>query len=147
MVDKPMESWRARAAVSEALDAFNSQYMHEIWAKALARRESDPQAAVTSARTLLESVCKHILDQAGEEYPEGFALTKLYGRVTKVLQLGPDEITEEIFKKVFSACVEIVHAVGVLRNHLSDAHGRGPFGTMPDWRHAELAVNLSGAMA
>jgi integrase len=147
MVDKPMESWRARAAVSEALDAFNSQYMHEIWAKALARRESDPQAAVTSARTLLESVCKHILDQAGEEYPEGLPLTKLYGRVTKVLQLGPDEITEEIFKKVFSACVEIVHAVGVLRNHLSDAHGRGPFGTMPDWRHAELAVNLSGAMA
>lgn len=38
MSDKSVDSWRARAAVSEALDVFNSSYMQEVWTKALARR-------------------------------------------------------------------------------------------------------------
>lgn len=147
MVEKPMDSWRARAAVSEAIEAFNSSYMQEIWSKALARRESDPEGAVTSARTLLESVCKHILDESGDPYPEGLPLPKLYDRTARILELAPNENIEAIFKDVFSGCTKIIEGVGRLRNHLSDSHGRGPFGTMPDWRHAELAVNLSAAMA
>ncbi len=37
-----------------------------IWKKALERRHSDPDGAITSARTLLETVCKRILDEAGD---------------------------------------------------------------------------------
>lgn len=147
MADRPINSWRARAAVSEALDVFNSSYMQEVWAKALARREADPEGAVTSARTLLETLCKHILDAAGTKYDEGLPLPKLYRLAAGVLDIAPTDHTEPIFKSLFQACAEIVDSIGRLRNHLSDSHGRGPFGTMPDWRHAELAVNLSGAIA
>jgi integrase len=147
MNDKPIDSWRARAAVSEALDVFNSSYMQEVWTKALARREADPEGAVTSARGLLESVCKHILDEAGKEYNAGLPLPKLYLLAAGVLDIAPTEPTEPIFKALFQSCSEIIESIGRLRNHLSDAHGHGPFGTMPDWRHAELAVTLSGAMA
>jgi integrase len=147
MSDRPYDSWRARAAVSEALDVFNSGYMQEVWTKALARRETDPEAAVTSARTLLESLCKHILDAADQGYREGASLPELYRATAKVLDIAPTEELGPIFSTLFSSCAEIVKSVGILRNHLSDSHGRGPFGTMPDWRHAELAVNLSGAMA
>jgi integrase len=147
MSDRPMESWRARAALSEALEVFNSTYMQEIWSKALARRENDPEGAVTSARTLLESLCKHILEDAGKDYKVGLPLPELYKLVAEVLDISPDEDTEPVFNKLFTACAEVIRHTGNLRNFLSDAHGRGPFGTMPDWRHAELAVNLSGAMA
>lgn len=147
MADRPFESWRARAAVSEALEVFNSTYMQEVWTKALARRESDPEGAVTAARTLLESLCKHILDDAGKTYRKGASLPELYKDASTVLDLAPSDDTAPIFSTLFTSCAEIVRSVGNLRNHLSDAHGRGPFGTMPDWRHAELAVNLSGAMA
>ena len=147
MSEKPIDSWRARAAVSEALDVFNSSYMQEVWTKALARRESDPEGAVTSARTLLESLCKHILDSAGREYKEGLPLPGLYKLTAELLDIAPTEHTAPIFTALFRSCSEIIESVGRLRNHLSDSHGRGPFGTMPDWRHAELAVNLSAAMA
>ena len=42
MNDKPLDSWRARATVSEALDVFNWSYMQEVWTKALSRRDSKP---------------------------------------------------------------------------------------------------------
>jgi hypothetical protein len=38
----------------------------EMWHKALDRRTDDPDGAITAARTLLETVCKHILDELGE---------------------------------------------------------------------------------
>lgn len=147
MADRPIESWRARAAVSEAIDVFNSTYMQEIWTKALARREADPEGAVTSARTLLESLCKHILEDAKKTYREGASLPELYNAAASTLEIAPTDRTAPIFTTLFTACAEVIRSIGNLRNHLSDAHGRGPFGTMPDWRHAELAVNLSGAMA
>ncbi|HEV8614896.1 MAG TPA: abortive infection family protein [Methylomirabilota bacterium] len=37
--------------------------------------------------------------------------------------------------------------LGSLRNRLSDSHGRGKAGPKPASRHAELAVNLAGAVA
>ena len=37
-----------------------------IWEKALGRRHTDPDGAITTARTLLETVCKRILDEAGD---------------------------------------------------------------------------------
>jgi integrase len=147
MTDRPVESWRLRAAVSEALDAFNSSYMHDMWAKALARRATEPEAAVTSARTLLETVCKHILDAARCEFREGAPLPQLYAQTAKVLDMAPSQQLAPLFNKIFTACADVIDGIGRLRNELSDSHGRGPFGDMPDWRHAELAVNLSGAMA
>src|SRR5207237_5724750 len=109
--------------------------------------EADPEGAVTSARTLLESVCKHILEEAGKEYRDGTPLPNLYKLTAEVLDIAPTEHTAPIFTALFVSCAELIESIGRLRNYLSDSHGRGPFGTMPDWRHAELAVNLSGAMA
>ena len=34
-----------------------------------------------------------------------------------------------------------------MRNELGDAHGKGQFFVKPEARYAELAVNLSGALA
>jgi len=44
----------------------------------LERRATDPEGAITAARTLLETVCKHILDEKGEPYEDGIPLPKLY---------------------------------------------------------------------
>ena len=52
------------AAITAAVQAVDSGYIQEAWQKALERRASDAEGAITAARTLLESVCKHILDAA-----------------------------------------------------------------------------------
>jgi hypothetical protein len=110
------------------------------------RRSSDPEGAITSARTLLETVCKLILDDLGVAHSDD-DLPKLYGKVARELRLAPSEYTEEAFKQILGGCWSVVNGLGTLRNRLSDSHGQGALPVRPAERHAELAVNLAGAMA
>jgi hypothetical protein len=133
--------------VSDVLSKFDSENVHAVWQKALERRKEDPEGAITSARTLLETVCKHILDQAGVQYEDDADLPKLYKTAASQLNLAPSQHTETIFKQILGGCTAVVEGLGALRNKLSDSHGKGPKGAKPDTRHAELAVNLAGTMA
>jgi len=65
----------------------------------------------------------------------------------ETLNLAPSQHTEAVFKQVLRGCTAVVEGLGSLRNRLSDAHGKGKVGSKPAPRHAELAVNLSGALA
>ncbi len=133
--------------VAERLERFDASYVQAAWSKVLERRASDPEGAVTSARTLIESVCKHILDAAGVAYDDGADVPKLYKLTAETLRLAPSQHTEAVFKQVLGGCTAVVEGLGSLRNRLSDAHGKGKAGSKPAPRHAELAVNRSGALA
>lgn len=134
-------------SASDILATFDAENVHAIWEKALGRRQSDPEGAITAARTLLESVCKHILDEGGGVYGERDDLPKLYSETAKLLNLAPSQHTEEAFKQVLGGCHSVVQGLGTLRNRISDAHGQGKRPIRPAPRHAQLAVNLAGAMA
>lgn len=133
--------------ISAALAAFDPTQVHARWTAAMERRGSEPAGAITLARTLLEDVCKWILDQAQETWQEADDLPVLYRKLAKVLKLAPDDHTEQVFKQILGSCQSVVESLGALRNKLSDAHSPGPKRARPQGRHAELAVNLAGAMA
>jgi len=133
--------------VSEALKRFNAESIHVVWKKALERRQSDPEGAITTARTLLETVCKHILDEKGIEYSNKTDLPQLYHLVSVELNLSPSQHTEDVFRQILGSCSSIVNGLGTLRNRLGDAHGQGKKNIRPAARHAELAVNLAGSVA
>jgi hypothetical protein len=135
------------ASITSTVEAISSAYIQEAWHKALERRSTDAEGAITAARTLLESVCKHILDAAGALYDDSADLPKLYTLTAKELNLSPSQHTEQLFKQILGGCQTVVEGLGAVRNRHSDAHGKGASGTKPAPRHAELAVNLSGAMA
>ena len=137
----------ADEAVSEILSRFDTEHVHQVWARALERRADDPEGAITSARTLLEAVCKHILDESGAQYDDDADLPKLYRVTAEALDLAPSQQSEDNFKRIFGGCQTVVENLGSLRNKLSDAHGKGKSLMRPKPRHAELAVNLSGAIA
>lgn len=137
----------ADASISATLAAFDPTQVHARWTMAMERRASEPAGAITLARTLLEDVCKWILDQAGETWQEADDLPVLYRKLAKVLKLAPDDHTEQVFKQILGSCQSVVESLGALRNKLSDAHSSGPKRARPQPRHAELAVNLAGAMA
>lgn len=134
-------------SVSDILSKLDIEHIGEIWQRALSRRFEEPDAAITAARTMLESTCKVLLDELGESYTDKDDLPKLYRRVADNLNLAPDLHTEQIFKQILGGCQAIVEGLGAVRNKLSDAHGKGKRPVRPDQRHAELAVNLAGAMA
>jgi hypothetical protein len=133
--------------ITEALEAFDPDNVHAAWQKALDRRAADPEGAITAARTLLETVCKHVLDDAGATYPDDADLPKLWGMASERLNLAPSQHHEESFKAILGSCQQIVNRLGTLRNKISDAHGQGRKPVRPKPRHAELAVNLAGTMA
>lgn len=134
-------------SVEPRLGALDSESVNELWVKAMQRKQTDPQGAITSARSLLESVCKGILDELSVEYNNGDDLQSLYKAIARELSLSPSQHHEQVFKKILSGCVSVVDGLGALRNSLSDAHGQGLKTVRPADRHAELAVNLAGSMA
>lgn len=134
-------------AVSEAVSKVDSAYVQDAWRKALERRATDPEGAITAARTLLESVCKYVLDEATVPYNDSADLPKLYTLAAKQLNLSPSQHTEQLFKQILGSCQTVVEGLGALRNRLSDAHGRSKAAVKPAPRHAELAVNLAGTMS
>ena len=133
---------------SDILKSFDADGVHSVWAKALARRYSDPEGAITAARTLLETVTKRVLDELGESYSEKDDLPKLYASAARALNLAPNQHSEEPIKAILGGAMTLVNGIGTLRNRLSDSHARGgklPVRPLP--RHAALAVNTAGAIA
>lgn len=133
--------------VSAVIERYDADYVREVWQRALERRAEDPEAAITAARTLLESACKHILDDLDVEYDDKFDLPKLYSLTAKHLNLAPSQHTEQVFRQVLGGCQAVVEGLAYVRNRLSDAHGKGRRPVKPAPRHAELAVNLAGTTA
>ena len=137
----------ADAMISIALARFEPEQVHARWEAALDRRSSDPAGAITLARTLVEDVCRWLLDDLGVAAADQDDLPALYRKLSKALHLAPDDHSEQIFKQILGNCQSVVESLGALRNKLGDAHGGGPKRSRPAPRHAELAVNLAGSMA
>lgn len=135
--------------ITGAFEAFDAEGVSEAWQKALSRAESDPEGALTAARTLLESVCLHILgkDELTVENSKRDDLPKLYRRTSEVLNLAPSQHTEQVFKQILGGCTQVVEGLGALRNRLGDAHGKGRRPVRVSSRHAHFAVNLAGSVA
>ena len=134
-------------SISEVLESFDREGVYRVWMKALDRRSSDPEGAITSARTLLESVCKHILERNQRTYSQASDLPALYYEAAQALALAPNQQTSETMKRMLGSCQQVVNTLGELRNRVGDAHGTGGQSAAPASRHASLAVNLAGAMA
>jgi hypothetical protein len=82
------------------LQKFDADGVHSVWEKALARRHTDPDGALMTARTLLETVCKRILDEAIEARKDALkpspillrsrrSLTRMTAARIRVRQDGP----------------------------------------------------------
>jgi hypothetical protein len=135
------------APITAALKKFDPENVHAVWQKALDRRHVDPEGAITAARTLLETTCKHILDTLLIEYPDDGDLPKLWSLTAEQLNLTPNQHQQQVFKAILGNVQAVVNQLAAVRNRVGDAHGHGRRAVKPRPRHAELAVNLAGTMA
>ena len=133
------------AELNTKIQDINSESITDDWKKALERKHIDPEGAITSARTLVETTCKYILDRQNIDYDETTELPKLYKKAAAALNLAPEQHHEQIFKQILGGISSTVQGLGSLRNKLSDAHGKNKK-IKPSARHSELAVNLAGSL-
>jgi len=130
----------------QVLSRLSPESVQTVWQRALERPISDPEGAITSARGLLETVCKHILDDLAVPYDDAADLPKLYRLTSESLRIAPSQHTAQVFKQILGGCTSVVEGLAALRNRLGDAHGGGRARVRPAPRHAQLAVNLAGSM-
>lgn len=134
-------------SIDQRLNEYSANTIYTEWKKALERKKEDPEGAITLARSLLESVCKHILDDRNIKFNvKNAELSELYKATAKELNLAPEQHEEKIFKQILGGCSGIVNGLGTLRNKLGDAHGSTRKKVKPQERHAELAIHLAGSM-
>ena len=72
-------------AITDTFLTLEVPQVQRSWERALGRRTADPEGAITAARSLLETICKCILDKELIEYEQDWDLPKLYRTVTETL--------------------------------------------------------------
>ncbi len=136
-----------KPALPIQLGSLDAEHVEDLWRRCNERAETDPAGAITAARSLIESVCKLILDDASVAYGRADDLEKLYKSAARRMNLAPEQHSEQSFKQILQGCISVVIGLAGLRGSLGDAHGKGRRAVRPLRRHAELAVDLAGAMS
>ncbi len=104
--------------------------------------ERDPADAITSARALVESVCKDVLAELGQPIPKHDDLPTLYKMTAFALKVDPTQ-HQAVYRQMLQGLVSTVSGLGILRDQMGDAHGQDRTAAPPDIRHARLAAGAA----
>lgn len=135
-------------AHARALDLMGLQtQIHRLVAAA----ETDPALAVGTAKELVETVCKTILEERGHP-PAHDDMPKLVKAVAKELALLPDGVPDatkgaDTIRRVLSNLGQVTQGLAELRNLYGTGHGASARvrGVQP--RHARLAAGAAATLA
>ena len=113
--------------------------------------ENDPPLAVGTAKELVETVCKTILEERGSPSINE-DIGKIVRTVSKKLALLPDNIPDaakgaDIMRRVLSSLNQIAQGLAELRNLYGTGHGRSGRTTAIQPRHARLAIGAATTLA
>lgn len=114
--------------------------------------DSDPELAVGTAKELVESACKTILDERGVTLDPDWDLTRLGKETRECLALLPRDVPDgvkgaESIGRLLGNLGVVVQALGELRNLYGTGHGKGIQRRAIQPRHARLAVGAATALA
>jgi hypothetical protein len=120
--------------------------------QALASAETDPEDAVTSACSVVESVCRSVLVELGVPLQSKKDIQGLYQAVRDPLGLTPDKqgVADDIandVRTILGGLNSVVNGVGALRTHGGDAHGRERGHKRIDPRIARLAIHSASTVS
>lgn len=137
---------RARK-VANALEAGSMARQIERLESAI---DSDPDLAIGTAKELIETCCKTILDHCGVEYSRGMDIGDLTKLVIKTLDLVPDNISEQArgannIRLILRNLTSIPHHLAELRGMYGTGHGPDGKHRGLQPRHARLAVSTAVA--
>ena len=113
---------------------------------------SDPALAIGTAKELVETCCKTILEARGIVYSKSGDLPELTKQTIKVLGLTPADIPEkakaaDTIRRLLSNLATITQGVAELRNHYGTGHGKSAGARGLSARHAKLAVGAAATIA
>jgi|EndMetStandDraft_7_1072992.scaffolds.fasta_scaffold34931_4 virulence-associated protein VapD len=114
--------------------------------RALNNVERDPEAALTGACTILESLCKVYIEDEWLTLPKDQSLQSLWKAVRKDLSLDPAVIEDNDIQKILSGLISIVDGIAAFRTHAGSAHGRGRKRYKLHPRHSRLGIHAANTL-
>jgi len=112
----------------------------------------DPELAIGTAKELVETCCRTILEARNEGAPKPPNINALVKATCSALALTPDDVPSEAkaagtIKRLLSNLATVAQGVAELRNSYGTGHGK-PAGTKGlQSRHAKLAVGAATTLA
>lgn len=108
---------------------------------------SDPAAAISSSKNLVESLFRIILDRSGVAYGQREDIPQLYRHVADLLELKADSVPDsargsESAQQILRTLVTTIQSLAELRNELGIGHGKSTR-SVALTRHARLALNAT----
>jgi len=112
----------------------------------LAIRDGEFDSSITHSISCLESTCRIIHEELGEDLPKKKGLAGLWKSTRAILDL--DGLAEgDTLAPLLNSLHGAVTQIGATRNALSDAHGRGQLPPHVSEAVAELALNSAATVA
>ena len=138
----------ATIALTKIAHQLDFESVQADFERALNQAETDPEDAVTSSCSTLESVCKCLLDEMKLPYPSNQDIGGLAQAVESNLNLSPGrgDIEPDI-KRILGGLANVSRGIGSLRTHCGDAHGHGKSINRIDSRIARLAIHSASTVA
>jgi len=154
---RPVWGARARAlgqpakAARALADVLKSNHLHEQVARMEESVEKDPSLAIGTAKELIETVCKAILEERGVAYDQSAELAALVKLTSKTLGLVPEAIPDsakavETIRILLNNLASVAGRMAELRNQFGTGHGKHPRAQPLQPRHARLAVGASATL-
>lgn len=115
--------------------------------------DSDPEDAITSACSLVESMCKSIIHEMNIPLPSDKTIKGLFKAVQEPLGISPkkndkySESINECIRTILNSLSTCVQGIGNLRTNFGDAHGREKNFPRIDVRIARLAINSANTIS
>ena len=130
------------------LQAEGYKAAHDDFERAISYIETDPEQAMGSASSILESICKGILERLNKPLPKDQTLKSLIKATYGAMDLSPDSHADHDIKQVLGGIANAAIGIGVIRTKYSSFHGRTD--TQKKYRltarHARLAVGSSAVL-
>jgi hypothetical protein len=139
-------------SLHEAARDFDAAHLQEHIQRIEAAVETDPALAIGSAKELLETCCKTILEERGKLPAEALEFPKLTKLTFAELKLLPENVPDaargaQSIKQLLSNLSTVSHALAEIRNLYGTGHGRSGKTKGLGRRHARLAVGAATTLA
>ena len=142
----------AVSAAKHTLGGTDPGYIAQQITRMEASVMNDPALAIGTAKELVETCCKTILEARGVAFSKSVDLPELMKLTVKELELTPDDIPErakaaDTLKRLLSNLATIAQGIAELRNHYGTGHGKAAGAKGLTSRHAKLAVGAASTLA
>ncbi|MGH9498318.1 MAG: abortive infection family protein [Terriglobales bacterium] len=140
------------SSAKEALATPDASYVAQQITRMETAVANDPALAIGTAKELIETICKTILDERNRTYSKSADIPELVKATAKALKLTPDDIPDtakasDTIRRILGNLGSIPQGIAELRNLYGTGHGKTTRTKGLGSRHAKLAVGAAATLA